>query len=130
VGVVRPGATLRVVPVPATRLVDTRTGTGTAQQRLGKSPLTLPVTGVAGVPADDVSAVLVQVSASRATATTGITVHPAGQVAPALVHLSTGPGRVVTNLVLVPVGTDGAVVVHNQTGATDVALDVVGYLPF
>jgi hypothetical protein len=129
VGVVRPGAALRVVPVPATRVVDTRSGVGVAVGRLDTKPLTITLTGAAGLPSSGVSAALLQVTATRATTTTAITVHPAGQVPPGVVHVSTSPGRLVTNLVLVPIGTDGAVVVRNQAGATDIAVDVVGYLP-
>ncbi len=129
VGVVRPGAALRVVPVPVSRVVDTRTGVGVATRRLDTKPLSITLTGAGGLPASGVAAALLKVTATRATTTTAITVHPAGQVPPGVVHVSTSPGRLVTNLVLVPIGTDGAVVVRNQAGATDIAVDVVGYLP-
>jgi hypothetical protein len=110
-------------------VVDTRSGVGVAVGRLDTKPLTITLTGAARLPSSGVSAALLQVTATRATTTTAITVHPAGQVPPGVVHVSTSPGRLVTNLVLVPIGTDGAVVVRNQAGATDIAVDVVGYLP-
>lgn len=129
VGVVRAGAAQRVVAVPVTRVVDTRSGVGAARQRLGTTPLVLALAGAAGLPETGVAAVLLQLTATRASTTTALTVHPTGQPRPDTAHLSVSPGRVVTNLVLAALGADGGVVVHNQAGSTDVAVDVVGYVP-
>lgn len=128
VGAVRPGASPRVVPVPVARLVDTRTGTGAARRRLGAAALTVPLVGVGGLPAAGVSAVLLQVGGTHASAPTTVTVFPTGALRPDVAHLAVSPGRPVTNLVLVPVGADGAVLVGNQAGSVDLTVDVVGYV--
>lgn len=144
-------------PLNPTRILDTRSGIGhlATPVRSGEGASSDPnfavraaeaanhevkVTGVGGVPASGVSAVLVNVTAVNASAPASyLTVFPKparqtlfndqssfGHV-PLASNLNFGLGRVVPNLAVAKVGAGGKVRLYNNTGTTDVLFDVVGW---
>ena len=126
------GAYVSLVPA---RILETRPGqqvvaggtlTGTP---IGEhQTLDLPVLGIGGVPAEAVSAVVLNVTAISPTAPSYITVWPTGAQRPTASNLNVGyAGQVVPNLVVAKVGADGRVSIYNDSGSTDMVVDVAGY---
>ena len=115
-------------PVTPARILDTRTSPPGTPVGPG-AERTVDVTGVGGVPTTaDVSAVVVNVTATGATAGSFLTVYPSDVVNPPTAsNLNFPPGSTVPNLVTVRVGADGNVKVYNAAGQTHVIFDVVGW---
>ena len=89
--------------------------------------MALKVTGRGGVPASDVSAVVLNVTVANPTFTGFITAHP-GTVVPNASNLNFTAGKVVANQVTVKVGSDGIVHLQNSVGGTThLIADVAGY---
>ena len=120
-------ATGRYVALTPERVLDTRSGLGAPQARIGQSPLETTVLGRAGVPADNVSGVMLNVAAVTPTANTWITVYPGGSTRPTASNLNLPTGTVRANMVLARVGPDGTVMMYNNAGLVDLVADVVGY---
>lgn len=108
-----------------TRLLDTRTsGTKPA----AGSTTTLAIAGAAGIPAG-ASAVVLNVTATDATAAGYVTVWPEGDL-PLASNLNVErAGQTRANLVTVPVGSDGQVRLFTSGGAHLVADAVGWYVP-
>lgn len=118
------------VPLSPARLCDTRPGAGYACSGGPVGPggtLNVQVTGAGGVPASGVSAVLLNVTATGATAASFLTVYPQGSARPTASNLNVAAGQTIANRVLVPVGPSGGVSVFNAAGDTEVIVDVSGY---
>ncbi|MEO6122745.1 MAG: right-handed parallel beta-helix repeat-containing protein [Ilumatobacteraceae bacterium] len=112
----------RFTPVTPTRLLDTRT---TNPVGAGSS-IDLAVTSVATVPAN-VSAVVLNVTATNSAAAGFVTVWPAGSARPVVSNLNVvKAGQTIPNLVIVPVGAGGKVSLFSQTG-TDLVVDITGW---
>jgi hypothetical protein len=110
-------------PVAPSRLLDTRTGA-----KVGPAgTVGLQVTGRGGVPASGVSAVVLNVTVTEATATSFLTAWPAGQARPLASNLNYLTGQTVPNLVMVKVGAGGVVDLFNSAGSTHVVADVAGW---
>jgi L,D-peptidoglycan transpeptidase YkuD (ErfK/YbiS/YcfS/YnhG family) len=111
-----------------TRILDTREGIGAPAKRVGpKSITTLPVRGVAGVPAD-ATVVAMNVTIVRPTVETFLTVSPSGpQPIPTASNLNAHAGDERAALVLARIGADGAVRIANDAGDTDLLADVVAF---
>ena len=125
-----PGATSGALytPLAPARIVDTRIGVGTAGSLVplgATQTLTADVTGVGGVPATGVSAVVVNVTVTQPSGFSFVTVTPNGGHATS--SLNFVPGQDVPNLVVVPVGTDGNVRAYNNVGSTHIVFDVMGW---
>ncbi|MER8047627.1 FlgD immunoglobulin-like domain containing protein [Streptomyces sp. NPDC094032] len=117
----------RFEPLAPSRLLDTRTGTGAAKAKVGaKGEITLTVGGKGGVSAVDVTAVVLNVTATNTTANTYVTAYPYGTTRTAASNLNVPAGSIVSNLVVVPV-KDGKVTLYNHAGTTDLVADVQGY---
>jgi len=119
------------VPVDPARILDTRNGIGTggtvAPVGAGAT-LQLTVTGVGGVPATGVTAVVLNVAAAGATGPESyLTVWPAGGSRPTAANLNFSRGPATSNAVVAQVGAGGKVSVYNYTGSTDVIADVAGW---
>ncbi|WP_063770747.1 hypothetical protein [Streptacidiphilus carbonis] len=115
------------VPATPTRVLDTRNGIGGFSKPLGASAsLALKVAGKNGVPATGVGAVVLNVTATGATAADWMSVYPDGQARPTVSNLNFGKGQVLANLVTVPV-VNGSVDVYNAAGSVNVVADLVGY---
>ena len=123
-------------PVVPGRLLDTRPamatidGLGRPAVPLGaNSSLTVPVLGRAGVPADGVSAVVLNVTVTNPTAASFLTVWPQGAKRPTASNLNFVAGQTVPNLVVAKVGSSGRVALYNLSGRVDVVVDVAGFVP-
>jgi hypothetical protein len=112
------------VPVNPARLLDTRSASavgpgGTVQ---------LDVTGVGGVPATGVTAVVLNMTVDRASGPESyLTVWPSGAPRPTASNLNFSSGPASTNSVVAQVGADGNVSIYNNLGSTDVIADVAGW---
>ncbi|MFD0369571.1 protease pro-enzyme activation domain-containing protein [Streptomyces sp. NPDC127114] len=127
-----------VAPSPAStfdalapaRILDTRYGIG----RTGTSPVPakgtvkLKVTGVGGVPASGVTAVVMNVTATAPAGPGFLIAYPSGTTRPASSNMNWLKGETVPNLVTVPVGKDGSVDLYNAGGSTvHLIADISGY---
>ncbi|WP_431679724.1 PKD domain-containing protein [Kitasatospora sp. KL5] len=116
-------------PVKPFRMLDTRK---TWQTLNGGNSLTLDVSngypnGEKPVTSGSPEAVVLNVTATNATADTYFTLWPTGQTRPTASNLNVKAGQTVANLVTVPVGKDGTVQLFNLSGRADVVVDFVGY---
>jgi len=116
--------------LPPARILDTRDGTGTAPTRPLRplDTLTVPVTGVGGVPSSGVSAVVLNVTVTNTETAGYLTVYPAGVPHPLASNLNWAAGETVPNLVEVAVGKGGQVTLFNPAGHVDAIFDVAGYV--
>ncbi|MFJ9595564.1 hypothetical protein ACIRS3_22750 [Streptomyces virginiae] len=109
------------------RLLDTRDGTGARAGAVGPGgSVSLQVTGIAGVPAQGVTAVVLNVTVTNPTEASHLIVHPHGAARPGVSNLNYTAGQTVANLVVVPV-VDGRVTFYNNSGTADVIADLNGY---
>lgn len=117
--------------VNPTRLLDTRNGTGAARAKVGKKGLVkLKVAGVGPIPADGVTAAVLNVTVTDAVGSGFITAYPSddGTSAPNVSNVNYVTGQTVPNLVTVPVGSDGYVYLGNSAGGSvDLIADITGY---
>jgi hypothetical protein len=126
-----PGSTY--FPLTPTRILDTREGTGAPAGPLGQdATLDLTVVGSAGVPATGVTAVVLNLTATDATAEDSyLTVYPAGTTRPVASNLNFMAGWTSTNLVTVAVPTSGEqagkVTIYNEVGSVSVVADISGW---
>ena len=120
------------VPVDPVRLFDTRDGSGGVPRApVGEmQTLDVLVRGVAGVP-DTATAVVLNVTATRADVFTDVRVYPtpadSAALPPTVSNLNLGPGTTAANLVTVKVGDGGRVRLRNAAGAVDLIADLSGY---
>ncbi len=118
-----------LTPLEPTRPLDTRVGKGAALGPVGAGQtLNVVVVGQGGVPASNVSAVFLNVTATGATASSFVTVYPSGEVRPNASNLNLAPGRTTPNLVLAKVGANGAISLYNDAGSTQLIADVMGWV--
>lgn len=112
------------------RVLDTRSGVGAAAQPVAANgTINLDVTGVGGVPASGVGAVVVNVTATRVTDPTFVTVWPGGQAQPNASNINASPGDDASNLVVATVGANGTINLSSSAGTTDLLADVTGWFP-
>ncbi|MFD6227311.1 PKD domain-containing protein [Streptomyces sp. NPDC060232] len=110
------------------RIADSRTGQGTWGQVAGQSTFELQVAGNGAIPANGVTAVALNVTATAARGVGHLTVFPSGQSAPDTSNVNFTAGQTIANSVIVPVGPDGRISVRNGSwDPADVIVDVVGY---
>ena len=121
-----PGSLGSVAPV---RVLDTRTGNGAPRAAVGAGrTLAVKVTGLAGVPAAGVAAVVVNVTVTQPTAGGYITAWADGAARPGTSNLDFSAGQSVPNLAVVPVGADGDIALFNGSpGTVQLIVDVTGY---
>ncbi|MER8046755.1 FlgD immunoglobulin-like domain containing protein [Streptomyces sp. NPDC094032] len=113
--------------VTPARVMDTRSGVGVAKAKVGADQtVTLTVAGRGGVPAEGVTAVVLNVTATNPTASTFVSVYPYGTTRTSASNLNVVAGQTVPNLVVVPV-KDGKVTFYNRSGSVDLLADVAGY---
>jgi hypothetical protein len=114
--------------LPPSRILDTRKGTGAPKAQIGPGgTLTLPVTGVGGIPSSGVTAVVLNTTVTDSSAASYLTVWPTGQARPLSSNINFLAGQTVPNLVTVKVGTNGDVNFFNAAGNIDLIADVAGY---
>lgn len=111
-----------------TRILDTRTGVGAPARQVGSEQvIDLKVTGVGGVPAGGVDAVVLNLTAANATVAGYVTAWPTGQPQPGASVLNVLPGVATPNLVVAKVGEGGFVSLYNNGGPIDLIGDVAGW---
>lgn len=120
--------------VPA-RLLDTRSGQDTVDGRMSGigrvgSDRSVPVTvlGRGGVPLTGAGSVVISVTAVNPTANGFLTVYPDGTDRPNAASLNYVAGSSIANQVVTGLGDNGRFAVY-ASSATDVVVDVVGWLP-
>jgi hypothetical protein len=120
--------------IPPVRLLDTRPGlSGVAEVPARSTPIgggvgamyALPVTGVAGVPAD-ASAVVLNVTVTEPSNHSYVAVQP-GTNQPTTSNVNFVPGQTVAQHVTATVGSDGKVRIYNNFGTAHVVVDVSGW---
>lgn len=126
-------ATSRFVPLSPTRVLDTRPGEGPADDGASGGvaaggQVRVQLTGRAGLPSSGVSAVVLNVTMTEASAPGFVQVLPSGNTDIGRVsNLNVeSVGQTIANQVTVPVGADGAVSIYTQGGGQLIA-DVFGY---
>jgi hypothetical protein len=87
----------------------------------------LKVTGVGGVPASGVTAVVVNITAVTPTTSGHLTAYPAGTARPTASSLNFAAGRTTANLAIVKVGVDGKINRYPTSGTTHAVVDVAGW---
>ncbi|MFE5678336.1 peptidoglycan recognition protein [Streptomyces erythrochromogenes] len=109
------------------RLMDTRSGLGVAKAPVGAGGVvTLTVAGVEGVPAEGVTAVVLNVTATNPSTAGHVSVYPHGTTRTSASNLNFTAGQTIPNLVIVPV-VDGKVSFYNNAGTVDLIADITGY---
>ncbi|MFT3792017.1 MAG: glycoside hydrolase family 44 protein [Rudaea sp.] len=118
------------------RLLDTRSGHRTADGMFAGTgalgagaKLDLTVLGRGSVPAAGVGAVVLNVTVADATAPGYVTAWPTGATRPNASNINFVAGQTIPNLVIAKIGGDGKVSLFNSAGATDLVVDVFGWLP-
>jgi adhesin/invasin len=108
--------------LPPSRILDTRSGgaLGPGGQR------GVQVAGNGGVPATGATAVVINITATRASNGTFLTVFPAAP-RPVASNLNVPPGTDIPNLAVATLAPDGSVQLYNDQGTVDVIFDVVGW---
>ncbi|WP_270887315.1 hypothetical protein [Pedococcus sp. 5OH_020] len=117
----------RFVPGAPTRAMDTRTGFRTTQGAIGSGQTrVLQVTGFAGVPAG-ARAVVMNLTATQASAAGYLTVWPAGTARPGVSNLNIQrAGQTIPNAATVQLPASGEVAIYAQH-RTHVVIDILGY---
>ena len=117
-------------PVDPVRILDTRDGTGVADQHRGPlgagQVIELDVTGVAGVPDTGVGAVVLNVTVTEAANRGYVTVYPCGNARPVASNVNFVSGVNAANLVTAKVGRDGRVCLFTSV-QTQLVADVSGW---
>ncbi len=115
------------VALSPARVLDTRPAYGGAGALGANSARVVTMAGAGGVPAANVSGVVMNVTAV-ASGSGFLTVYPADVGAPNASNVNFTAGQVVPNLVAVKTSSGGAVAIRNGSpGATNVIADVAGY---
>ncbi len=114
----------RFVPVSPKRLLDTRTGS----EPLARSTTGLTVTGVGGVPASAVAAVVVNLTVVGPAQAGYALAWPAGATRPTASAVNYSRGQTVGTQAIVKVGTGGQIDLYTLARA-NLLVDVTGYYP-
>jgi secreted trypsin-like serine protease len=106
-----------VKPTEPTRLLDTRTTARPAANSV--TPITIPV---------DAAAAMLNITATRPTASGYLTVYPCGVDPPNASNLNYTAGQTIPNAAFSRIGTNGQVCVFTNV-ATDIIVDMTGFSP-
>jgi murein DD-endopeptidase MepM/ murein hydrolase activator NlpD len=106
---------------PSTAAVDPQ------PRPVGTAPLSVDVVGLAGLPAGQVEAVVVNVTVVDAGADLYLTVWPSGQDRPGTSNLNVRAGQTRPNLVVSEVGGDGRIQLATGGAFADVLVDLQGW---
>ncbi|MFL6166881.1 MAG: hypothetical protein ACJ710_11380, partial [Ornithinibacter sp.] len=123
-GYYTPDAGAGFTAVSPVRVLDTRTGVGAPTAKVGAGG-TVSVT-IPGLPAG-ATAVTMNVTATRPTATSFVSVYPGGTARPGASTLNVVAGQTVANLVTVALGAGNRVTLYNSAGTVDLVADLAGY---
>jgi hypothetical protein len=112
------------------RVLDTRNGTGGFSTPVASGQdIALQVTGLDGVPATGVTAVVLNLTATDPAEGGYVTAYPDGQPRPAQgSNVNFTKGETIPNLVIAQVGSDGKIDLYNGSGGTvNLVGDLFGY---
>jgi hypothetical protein len=109
--------------VPA-RILDSRTASSPIAE---DETIDVVASGVGGVPATGVSAVVVNLTVTEPTSASYLTAWPSGEPRSTASNLNYVPGQTIPNLAMVKLGSNGKFSLYNHTGSTHVVADVVGW---
>ncbi len=130
-GYFRPGvATVAgaIRPVPATRILDTRTPAGGAGQLAGTSSRSVQVSGRAGIPST-ATAVIATVSETGGRSPGYLSVFKTGASRPATSNVNFGAGATTAGLVVAQLNSTGQFSIYNGSpNGVSVVVDVTGYV--
>jgi hypothetical protein len=115
-------------PIAPTRIVHTAGAVGvkTKTPLAAGATITVPVPAVAGVPAAEISALVLNVTAVGAKAVGGLAVYSAGGTVPSGAAVNFPVKQTRSNLVTVPL-TSGISIRNTSKGTVHVIVDVQGY---
>jgi len=115
-------------PLTSARLLDTRTTNGGHPTKLGpQSTLVLDVAGRGGVPTPGASAVVINITATGASANSFLTAWPAGTARPGVSSINFLAGITRANIATVPINASGDISFYNNAGSVNVVVDVLGF---
>ena len=118
----------KVTTITPERIVDSRTGVGTAARPWGEAEVrNVVVAGRGSVPAN-ATAVIANLTATNTTSWGFLSAWPAGAPQPASSNLNFLGGQTVPNLVMLKLGAGGTLSISNGLGSANVILDVMGYV--
>ena len=118
----------KVTTITPERIVDSRSGVGTAASPWGTGEVrNVAVAGRGSVPAG-ATAVIANLTATNTTAWGFLSAWPAGAPQPSSSNLNFLGGQSVPNLVMLKLGAGGQLSISNGPGSANVILDVMGYV--
>jgi RHS repeat-associated protein len=110
------------------RVMDTRNGTGgTTGPVAGGSTVVLSLAGANGVPSSGVTAVVVNLTVTGATAGGNVQAYPDGKSAPGVSDVNYATGDTLANMVTVPLGSDGKIDLTVSGGTVQLIADLSGF---
>jgi hypothetical protein len=123
------GSAAKFMPLQPQRILDTREGLGAPKLKVPpRGAVDLTVLGAGGVPASDVTAVVLNVTITQTSGPGFVQVYPTAQSTPgAFSNINhTTSGQTIAGLVTAPVGDGGRVTLYTEGGGHLLA-DVFGY---
>ena len=123
-GYYAPGVGAGYTSVNPVRVMDTRAGLGVPKAKVGPGgqvTLTVPA-----LPAG-ATAVALNITVTKPTASSYLSVYPGGQPRPSVSNLNFVTGQTIPNLVIARVGAGHTVTFYNRAGTVDIVGDLAGY---
>lgn len=118
----------KVTTITPERIVDSRSGVGTAARPWGEGEVrNVAVAGRGSVPAG-ATAVIGNLTATNTTSWGFLSAWPAGAPQPSSSNLNFIGGQTVPNLVMLKLGANGQLAISNGLGSANVIFDVMGYV--
>lgn len=116
-------------PVAPTRLLDTRSAVGisTTVPIAANSEIVLPVMSINGVSASNITAVVLNVTATQPASAGYLSVYPDGTTTPQGSSVNFVPGETVPNQVTVPMSNGNLRIRNNAGGTVHVVVDLQGF---
>ncbi|MDG4835637.1 DUF1565 domain-containing protein [Micromonospora sp. WMMD967] len=116
-------------PVAPTRLLDTRSAVGisTTVPIAANSEIVLPVMSINGVSASNITAVVLNVTATQPATAGYLSVYPDGTTTPQGSSVNFVPGETVPNQVTVPMSNGNLRIRNNAGGTVHVVVDLQGF---
>lgn len=115
------------VPLPQSRILDSRNGTGFAGPLGQDQQTSFQVMGAGTVPSSGVGAVALNLTETQPSASGYVTAYPSYDWAPYASNLNFTPGQTAANAAEAGVGADGRITLFNAMGAVHLVADVSGY---
>jgi alpha-tubulin suppressor-like RCC1 family protein len=126
-GVVLTGAEGEFTAVTPARVLDTRKSDGGIGTLSANSEQTLKLTANAGIPASNVSSVVLNLTVVNAPADGFVTIWPSDEAKPGASSINFKAGQTIANQVTVKVGADGKIKMLSNASGTNLLIDVSGY---